>query len=72
MPSYEVSPEAQWLTENWQFLESYVGRWIAVVGEEVQFAATTFEEVADWADAHQFDPLFAFVSYDDAVGQGVQ
>jgi hypothetical protein len=64
VPSYEMSPEARWLTANWPELEVYSGRWIAVVGEDVEFAAPTFMEVAEWADAHQLDPLFAFVTYD--------
>jgi hypothetical protein len=61
MPSYEVSPEARWLTVNWPELGPYAGRWIAVVGEGVGFDATSFGEVAEWADAHVVDPLFAFV-----------
>jgi hypothetical protein len=40
MPEYKVSTEARWLASNWPNLEQYVGRWIAVVGERVEFAAT--------------------------------
>jgi hypothetical protein len=67
VPEYEVSSEARWLTVNWPNLESYVGHWIAVVGDRVEFAAPTFTEVADWAGAHDLHPLFAFVAYDNFV-----
>jgi hypothetical protein len=67
MPEYEVSTEARWLASNWPNLEEYVGRWIAVVGERVEFAATGFPEVAAWAEERDLHPLFVYVLDDNVV-----
>jgi hypothetical protein len=60
------SIEARFLRENWssQWLRNYNGKWIAVRGEEIVAASTSFEGVAYRFDGAEPRPLLAFVWLD--------